>query len=189
MAKAGKAAERARKGLDASPVHLMHRALQLAQDIYARDVGKDGLTQRQFALLAAIDAGAGKAQAELVRATGIDRSTLADLAARMQTRGLVLREKSADDARALTITLTDEGRAKLDEARPRVAAADRRIMTMLPRKRRETFMKTLAELSAVADTVPDVAKADRKTLKQARKDRRAGRTPRPPVVEAAPEAA
>lgn len=188
MAKAGKATERARKGLDASPVHLMYRALQLAQDIYARDVGKDGLTQRQYALLAAVEAGAGRAQAELVRATGIDRSTLADLAARMQTRGLVLREKSPEDGRVLIVTLTEEGQARLDETRPRVAAADRRILAMLPKRRRDGFLKTLAELSAVADAVPDVALADRKTLKQARKDRRKGRTPAP-AVEATPEAA
>lgn len=187
MARIGKAAERARKGLNASPAHLMHRALQLAQDIYARDVGKDGLTQRQYALLAAVEAGAGRAQAELVRATGIDRSTLADLAARMQTRGLVLREKSPEDARALTITLTEEGRARLDEARPRVAAADRRILAMLPRKRRDGFLKTLAELSAVAEIVPDVARADRKTLKQARKDQRKGRVSAPPA-DPAPDA-
>ena len=65
-----------------SPSHLMHRALQLALDVYSEEVGPEGLTQRQFAVLVAVAAKAGLTQTDLVRATGIDRSTLADLVAR-----------------------------------------------------------------------------------------------------------
>jgi len=40
--------------LDASPSHLLHRALQLALDIYALDSESGALTQRQFAVLCAV---------------------------------------------------------------------------------------------------------------------------------------
>ena len=53
----------------------------------------DGLTQRQFAVLEAVSQKSGLTQTDLVRATGIDRSTLADLVSRMTTKGLLAREQ------------------------------------------------------------------------------------------------
>ena len=81
MIKSGKQGK-IKGGLAESPSHLMHRALQLALDIYAEEAGPDGLTQRQFAVLEAVAARSGLTQTDLVKATGIDRSTLADLVAR-----------------------------------------------------------------------------------------------------------
>ena len=155
--------------LDASPSHLMHRALQLALDIYAEEVGADGPTQRQFAVLEIASRNEGLTQTDLVRATGIDRSTLADLVARMTARGLLNRERSVLDGRAKAVSLSEEGRALLDSARARVEAADRRILALLPKARRDNFMKLLADLAAVADAGPDEVKAARRAEKLARK--------------------
>ena len=167
MVKDGK---KARSGpLDASPSHLMHRALQLALDIYAEEVGADGPTQRQFAVLEIASRNEGLTQTDLVRATGIDRSTLADLVARMTARGLLNRERSVLDGRAKAVSLSDEGRALLETARTRVEAADRRILALMPKARRDNFMKLLADLAAVADAGPDEAKAARRAEKLARK--------------------
>ena len=44
MIKSGKQAK-IKGGLAESPSHLMHRALQLALDIYAEEAGPDGLTR------------------------------------------------------------------------------------------------------------------------------------------------
>jgi len=85
---------------DRSPSHLMHRALQRALDIYAEACGPDAPTQRQYAVLASVSAREGLTQADLVKATGIDRSTLADLVARMMAKGLLARERSSEDGRA-----------------------------------------------------------------------------------------
>ena len=119
-------------GLDRSPSHLLHRALQLALDIYAEEAGANALTQRQFAVLSAVQAKEGCTQSELVRATGIDRSTLAELVARLIGKNLLGRERSTLDARANTVRLTDEGRTAVAEAAPRVAAADARILALTP---------------------------------------------------------
>lgn len=167
MVKDGK---KARSGpLDASPSHLMHRALQLALDIYAEEVGADGPTQRQFAVLEIASRNEGLTQTDLVRATGIDRSTLADLVARMTARGLLNRERSVLDGRAKAVSLSDEGRALLETARTRVEAADRRILALMPKAKRDSFMKLLADLAAVADAGPDEAKAAKRAEKLARK--------------------
>lgn len=164
----------ARKGgpLAVSPSHLMHRALQLALDIYSDEVGSGGLTQRQFAVLEAVSAKSGLTQTDLVKATGIDRSTLADLVARMTTKGLLERERSTLDARAKAVRLSEAGQAALEAARPAVAAADKRIMGLLPKGRRETFLELLGELGAVADAAPEQAKAEAKQAKKAAKEAR-----------------
>jgi DNA-binding MarR family transcriptional regulator len=129
---------------------LLHRALQLALDIYAEEAGPGALTQRQFAVLSAVQAKEGCTQSELVRATGIDRSTLAELVARLIGKNLLARERSVLDARANTVRLTDEGRAAVADATPRVAAADARILALMPGPRREAFLKTLRDMARAA---------------------------------------
>ena len=168
MVKSGKQARKSGP-LATSPSHLMHRALQLSLDIYAEEMGADGLTQRQFAVLEAASMKAGLTQTELVRMTGIDRSTLADLVTRMTAKGLLERERSTLDARAKAVRLSDAGAAALEAARPRVEAADKRILALLPKAKRDSFLARLADLAGVADAAPDKAKAEAKAAKKAAK--------------------
>jgi len=172
MVKSGKSSKKNAGPLAASPSHLMHRALQLALDVYTEEAGPDGLTQRQFAVLEAVSAKAGLTQTDLVRATGIDRSTLADLVARMEAKGLVERQRSTLDARAMAVRLTEAGSAALEAMRPRVQSADKRILALLPKGRRETFLTVLTELAAAADAAPDLAKAEARAAKKAAKEAR-----------------
>lgn len=169
MVKSGNKAKRS-GGLGASPSHLIHRVLQLALDIYSEETGADGLTQRQFAVLEAVSHKSGLTQTDLVRATGIDRSTLADLVSRMTTKGLLDREKSAIDARAKAVRLSVAGQAALEAARPKVEAADKRIMALLPKGKRDGFLDLLAELAGEADAAPAKAKAEARAAKKAARE-------------------
>lgn len=168
MVKSGNKSKRG--GLSASPSHLMHRVLQLALDIYSEEAGADGLTQRQFAVLEAVSHKSGLTQTDLVRATGIDRSTLADLVSRMTVKGLLDREKSSIDARAKAVRLSPKGQEALDAARPRVEAADKRILALLPKGKRDGFLDLLSELAGEADAAPDKAKAEARAAKKAARE-------------------
>jgi MarR family transcriptional regulator, temperature-dependent positive regulator of motility len=184
-------------GLDQSPSHLLHRALQLALDIYAEETGPDAVTQRQFAVLSAVSAQEGLTQTDLVRATGIDRSTLADLVARMIGKNLLARQRSTSDARANTVSLTLEGRAALDEAAPKVAAADERILELMPARKRDAFLGVLREIGQASGPEPDAAaeakpkkKKKDKAAKPAKAEKPAklkaekpAKAPKPPKVE------
>lgn len=139
--------------LAASPSQLLHRALQVSLDIYAEEFGDNPLTQRQFAVLSAVEAREGLTQTDLVRATGIDRSTLADMVARMIAKGLLGRERSATDARANAVHLTADGRAVLNEARPRMAATDARLLALLSAGKREGFINQLRKLVQAGEAV------------------------------------
>jgi DNA-binding MarR family transcriptional regulator len=169
MVKSGNKTKRG-GGLSGSPSHLMHRVLQLALDIYAEETGPDGLTQRQFAVLEAVSQKSGLTQTDLVRATGIDRSTLADLVSRMTVKGLLDRERSAIDARAKAVSLSAAGQAALDAARPKVEAADKRILALLPKGKRDGFLALLAELAGEADAAPDKARAEARAAKKAARE-------------------
>lgn len=149
-----KSQDKSRKGLpalDKSPSHLLHRALQLALDIYAEELGAGGITQRQFAVLSAVEAYEGLTQTDLVKITGIDRSTLADMAARMIAKGLLERQRSAADARANAVSLTEAGRLALAETKPRMAAADARLLKLVSTSKREALTEVLRDLIRAGD--------------------------------------
>jgi DNA-binding MarR family transcriptional regulator len=133
--------------VEASLGHLLHRAAQRALDFYAEEAGAGAVTQRQHAVLAAVAAREGAAQADLVAATGVDRSTLADMVARMIDKGLLARERSNLDARANAVRLTDAGRMALEETGPRAAAADARLLALLPKGKRAAFLEALGGLA------------------------------------------
>lgn len=141
-----KSAKRA-PAVEASVGHLLHRAAQRALDFYAEEAGPGAVTQRQHAVLAAVAAREGAAQADLVAATGVDRSTLADMVARMIDKGLLARERSSLDARANAVRLTDAGRTALAETGPRAAAADARLLTLLSKSQRAVILEALAALA------------------------------------------
>jgi DNA-binding MarR family transcriptional regulator len=170
MAKADKAPVTA---LAQSPSHLLHRVLQLALDIYTEETGKGALTQRQYAVLAACATTDGASQTDLVNLTGIDRSTLADMVARMIEKGWLGRERSKTDARAKTVRLTDKGAAALNEIAPKVAAADERILANLVASRRSGFVSALAALaqSTGEETLVELAEKKKKKVDKASKSK------------------
>ncbi len=161
--------------LDRSASHLLHRALQHALDIYGEEAGPGAVTQRQFAVLTAVAGEEGLNQTGLVRATGIDRSTLADMVSRMIGRGLLERERSASDARANAVRLTEKGRQVLRDASPKVARADERILTLAPAASRERFLAILKAMSDAAEGAPAVVESEEAepAKKKRKKDRAA----------------
>lgn len=134
---------------------LLHRAVQLAADLHAEISGPGALTPRQHAVLEAVAADEGATQSRLVAATGMDRSTLAELVARLADRGLVSRRRSGTDARANQVHLTGEGRARLEASRPGAAQVDAALLARLPEDRRARFLKDLRRLVAGAPGDPD----------------------------------
>ena len=62
-----------------SPIHLLHRASQRADGLFARNVRTFDLTPRQFVVLQAVADKSGLSQTDIMAATGIDRSSTAEL--------------------------------------------------------------------------------------------------------------
>jgi DNA-binding MarR family transcriptional regulator len=129
--------------LNRSATHLLHRAGQRAADIFSEESRAGGLTPRQFAVLVAVAEQEGLTQTELVEQTGIDRSTLADIVARLLSRSLIQRRRAKDDGRAYAIKLSAQGAKALRDAQPGAAAADMRLLANLPPAKRQDFLESL----------------------------------------------
>jgi DNA-binding MarR family transcriptional regulator len=129
--------------LSRSAIHLVHRAGQCAADIFQDEARESGLTPRQFVVLMTIAEAEGLTQTDLVERTGIDRSTLADIVARLLARGLVQRRRAKDDGRAYAIKLTAQGWKGVREAEPGAMAADARLLDALPTAKRGDFLDSL----------------------------------------------
>jgi DNA-binding MarR family transcriptional regulator len=156
--------------LNASPSHLLHRAQQAAADLHAAALGANGLTQRQFAVLAVLAEQDGVSQSELVGRTGIDRSTLAEMVARMEAKGLTQRAKSTTDSRANSVTLTETGRAMYQEAMPKLADVDAAVLARLPASKRAGFVELLTRLAMpTADLYETKATSKKKKDKKKKK--------------------
>ena len=176
--------------LERSPSHLLHRALQRALDIYAEEFGPGGITQRQYAVLAAAAEREGATQADLVRITGIDRSTLADMAQRMIAKGLLERERSAVDARANAVRLTEVGQAALAEAQPKMAAADARLLKLVGGGgRRQALLDLLNDVIRKTDGKPEKSEKPEKVAKAPKAAKSKGPGKKAPKDKSAKKAA
>src|SRR5688572_10183605 len=114
-----------------SALHLLHRAGQCADELFALRVGETGLTPRQYAVMTAIANSEEPSQTTLVERTGIDRSTMADIVRRLTARGLVRRRRTRRDARRYAVRLTDKGEGALRMAEPAARTTDEKILAVL----------------------------------------------------------
>ncbi len=131
-----------------SPFHLLKRASQYAATIYMDTVGRTGLTQRQYAVLMAAEKNEGASQTDLVRVTGIDRSTLADLVARLIAQGYLQARRGREDGRTNAVRLTAAGRRALRAAEPGAGEADKQLLSAVPAKHRKSFIEGLVSLAS-----------------------------------------
>lgn len=132
---------------NASLLHRLHRASQIATDLFTREIGTADLTVRQVVVLAAFAADEGASQTAIVEASGIDRSTLADIVKRLVTRGLLSRRRDKNDARANIVKLTAEGQRVLATAMPIMASVEAAMLAALPMRKRTELVAMLETLT------------------------------------------
>ncbi len=119
---------------------MMHRR---ANAVFSRF----GLTADQFVLLTALAGGDGVTQKELARRTHSDPNTMSEMLGRLERRGLILRERHADDGRALRVSLTEAGWAAQRRAMEGVAPFCGALADLVPADEGE---KLLGNLNRIA---------------------------------------
>ncbi len=137
--------------LKSSPIHLLRRSSQYASDLFDAETRGSDLTARQLTVLIAVDDNEGASQTALVASTGIDRSTLADMVARMIQRDLLIRKRTENDARANAVRLTPKGRRALSSTLAALRKTETKLLSALPTSRRADFLKSLLLIAAQAD--------------------------------------
>lgn len=129
-----------------SPVHLLHRAGQCAEEQFMKEFADSDITPRQYAVLVAAQTDEGCTQTDIVMMTGIDRSTLADLVRRLVAKGLLQRRRSRQDARAYNVRLSEAGARLLQRSAENAARVDARLLSAVPAADRGRFIELLDQV-------------------------------------------
>lgn len=145
-----------------SALHLLHRAGQRADELFAENVGKIDITPRQFAVLKAVGESDEPSQTLLVTRTGIDRSTLADIVRRLVERGMLQRRRTRHDARMYAVKLTSSGQSAVRGAEPAAKKTDERLLAPLSATERDSLLKLLSRIVAQMQNDQETSQSGRR---------------------------
>jgi DNA-binding MarR family transcriptional regulator len=98
--------------------YLLNRCAIRIVDSFTPELRKAGISLPMWRSLAALRHDGPMRLGELARMTSIEVSTLSRIVAALQRKGLVLRERSDFDARAVRVALTTDGRALTNRITP-----------------------------------------------------------------------
>jgi DNA-binding MarR family transcriptional regulator len=132
--------------LDDLPGHYIRRLQQMAVAIFVEETEAYGITPVQYAAMQAVHDRPELDQRSLSRSIGFDTSTIGGVIDRLEKRGLMQRNASAEDRRVRLLTLTAEGEALLEEVQPAMLRAQFRMLEPLPESDRPRFMQMLKVL-------------------------------------------
>ena len=135
-----------------SPLYLLHRAGQFADDLFVKENRNTDMTPRQYAVLACVARNENLSQADIVNKTGIDRSTLADIVRRLAGQGVLERKRTREDARRYAVKLTEKGLELFKSAEPAAATTDEHILSALLPEQRRAFLEALSQIVKTMDS-------------------------------------
>ena len=124
-----------------SPIHLLHRASQRADGLFARQVRPSDLTPRQFVVLQAVADKNGLSQTDIMAVTGIDRSSTAALVRTLVTNGGLKRRRTRRDARVYAVQ--SSGRQMLETGMSATRAAEDELLLPVSETQRLVLVSLL----------------------------------------------
>jgi DNA-binding MarR family transcriptional regulator len=121
---------------------------------FGRKIAGLGISPPHFGILRWIHANEGKNQRELASHLGVVPSRLVVLLDELETKGLVARERSAQDRRSQQLQLTRKGSRLLEKAEQIAMAHDADLGSSLTAPERETLIELCAKLAAHRGLIP-----------------------------------
>lgn len=128
------------------PGFLVRRLHQIHLALFAEECREFGVTPVQYSILTVAAAQPGLDQAALANEVGVDRTTMADVLARLERRGLVRRNRVEHDARRKQVHATAAGERLLARMDGPAQRAHERTIAALPPEEREAFIEALRRL-------------------------------------------
>ncbi len=130
---------------------LVRRAQQRHVAVWLAEVSAE-ITSVQYAALEVLHRTPGVNQRQLGDELDVDRSTIADLVARMVRNGLVERSDDAVDKRSYVLFLTPAGKKQLATLRPRVEEVERILTARLTPRECLELRRLLSALLPIDET-------------------------------------
>ena len=151
---------RERPDLDCSPMGIIGRISQLQREVYLAQratFARHGLDAPSFDVLAALRRAGEPYQltpTALMRSALVTSGAITQRLDRLEEKGLITRERSEADGRAVVVTLTAAGRAALDAALPDHLETERTLLAALPDEDREQLAGLLRRMLVGLGRVP-----------------------------------
>ncbi|MER7788156.1 MarR family transcriptional regulator [Streptomyces sp. NPDC097640] len=136
--------------LSTHPGHLARR-LQQAHSLLWGAMVSEETTSPQFAVLNALVEKPDIDQRTLSEHVHLDRSTIADVVARLARRGLLERVRDPRDGRRNVLKLTEEGVRVHRKLVTRTARMNRVFLAPLEEEERETLLRLIARVADAAE--------------------------------------
>ncbi len=127
------------------PGHLLRRALQAMNLLWDHEVSHV-ITSPQFAALNALYGEPALDQRTLGERISLDRSTMAEVVARLSARGLIKTGRDSNDGRRKTIRLTPKGVTTLVHLVPRTHQMTRTLVGALDAKEQAELLRLLTSV-------------------------------------------
>ncbi|MEV0096655.1 MarR family transcriptional regulator [Streptomyces sp. NPDC050738] len=136
--------------LSTHPGHLARR-LQQAHTLLWTTMVSEETTSPQFAVLNALVEKPDTDQRTIGEHVRLDRSTIADLVARLARRGLVERVRDPEDGRRNVLTLTEEGRKVHRRLVTKTARMNKVFLAPLDEGEQQTLLRLIARVADAAE--------------------------------------
>ncbi|MCW2635687.1 MAG: Transcriptional regulator, MarR family [Blastococcus sp.] len=149
-----------RPDLDCAPMGVIGRITQVQREVYLAQrttFARHGLDAPSFDVLAALRRAGPPYQltpTALMRSALVTSGAITQRLDRLEEKGLITRERSEADGRAVVVTLSDVGRAALDGALPDHLETERRLLDALPAEDQELLAGLLRRLLVGLGRVP-----------------------------------
>lgn len=147
---------------------LMNRVGVGIGELFMRDLAPLGLTIAMYRVLATLAEIENLTLGELAALTNIDGSTLSRVVTRLEAKRLVIRRRSARDARTVRVKQTAKGLRLARRLIPRAAHYEKIAVRRLSPRRVESLKRALA---AIFDNLDTVARECTPAPRHARKRR------------------
>ncbi len=146
--------QRVRESFSQLPGHLIRRVHQVSTAYFAEECGGD-LTAVQYAALVAIESHPGIDATRLSQVIYFDRSTIGDVLDRIESKGWIVRESTADDRRIKLLTLSPAGQDVLRQVAPAIRRVQERLLAPLTSSEAKTMIRLLIKMADAGEDEGD----------------------------------
>ena len=125
------------------PGYLVRRLHQIHVALFLEECVGTSITPVQFGVLSILRDGQPLDQRQLGAEVGIDRTNIADVLARLESRGMIARVVNSEDRRRKLVSITAEGRAFVERQQCSMERAQERLVAPLSTTERRRLLDYL----------------------------------------------
>ncbi|HET8602407.1 MAG TPA: MarR family transcriptional regulator [Marmoricola sp.] len=140
-------------------VEAVLRASRALVAVAARSLAaaEERVTLTQYRALVVLASRGGQRVVDLAEALDVERSTATRMCDRLESKGLITRERSAEDRRTVHVELTGEGHQLVAAVTRRRVRDIRRVLARMPEQPRVALVGALESFADAAGEAPEQA--------------------------------